>query len=292
MLKLKKESDFMEEKYIDLLLNKCVDFTQLTFGGSVTKTVAPGEFFSSDPVSLAIQENEYLCLEMTFKGDTIPYHEESFLPVFTKTADGWDYDRRMPFAGMVGCDRPVKLRVGFIGDSITQGIGVPHNSYKHWNAELTQKLPKEYAYWNLGIGYARASDFSTDGAWAFKAKNNDIVILCLGVNDTFHGNSESELIEALVKTVEFLKKRDIKIILQTIPPFEYEGEKIAIWNNVNHFIKTKLARRVDMIFDNAPFLQLDEVNTHKTKFGGHPNAEGCKIWAEELYKAIKANKIL
>ena len=27
MLKLKKESDFMEEKYIDLLLNKCVDFT-------------------------------------------------------------------------------------------------------------------------------------------------------------------------------------------------------------------------------------------------------------------------
>lgn len=283
--------NFMEDDAATEINNQSVNFTQLTFDGKITKTVLPGEFFSSDPISLTIQEDEYLCLEITFKGNTIPYHEESFLPVFTKTDKGWIYDRRMPFAGMVGCDRPAKLRVGFIGDSITQGIGVPHNSYKHWNAELTKKLSPEYAYWNLGIGYARATDMATDGAWAFKAKNNDVVVVCLGVNDTFHGNTEAQLTQALDDIVNFLKKRGIKIILQTIPPFGYEGEKIDMWKNVNHYIKTELSTKVDMVFDVVPYLQMNSENSHIAKFEGHPNAEGCKIWAEELLKTINSSHI-
>ena len=65
--------------------------------------------------------------------------------------------------------------IAFLGDSITQGVGTPDNAYTHWNALISKEIGEEYSYWNLGIGYARASDASTDGAWLNKAKNNDIV---------------------------------------------------------------------------------------------------------------------
>ena len=65
-----------------------------------------------------------------------------------------------------------------------------------------------------------------------------------------------------------------------------------MWNNVNRYIKTELSTKVDMVFDVVPYLQKDSQNSHIAKFGGHPNAEGCKIWAEELYKAIKNSNLL
>ena len=115
---------------------RVIDLVPLSFGGHSEKAVAPGEFFASDPAVMTLDAGDYLCLEMSFSGQEIPYHEETLLPVFTKTADGWRYDNKMPFPGMIGCDRPVERRIGYLGDSITQGIGPAWNSYLHWNALL------------------------------------------------------------------------------------------------------------------------------------------------------------
>ena len=46
-------------------LEQVKDFVTLTFEGKQEKTVAPGEFFSTDPVELTFEEGEYLCLETT-----------------------------------------------------------------------------------------------------------------------------------------------------------------------------------------------------------------------------------
>lgn len=258
----------------------------ITFSGNCKKVVMPGEFFYADPVSLSFEKNEYFCLEITFSGTMLPYHEESLLPIFVKQANGWNYCRQMPVPGMIGCSRKVKLKIGYLGDSITQGIGTPYNSYLHWNAILSEMLGEEYAYWNLGLGYGRANDAASDGAWLYKAKQNDVVVVCYGVNDLLRGRTEEQIKQDLKTIVSILKEQGIKVVLQTIPPFDYEGELTKKWTKMNEYIKTVLCNEVDLIFDNVTFLG-DKEHPQKALFGGHPNAEGCKIWAEEFYHVLK-----
>lgn len=261
------------------------DLTEISFDGKVEKNVMPGEFFSSDPVRLSFSKGEYLCLEMTFSGSMIPYHEESLLPVFTKTEDGWKYDRRMPFASMVGCDRKVKGKIAYLGDSITQGIGTPKNAYTHWNALLSEKLGEDYAFWNLGLGYGRASDAALDASWLYKAKKNDTVFVCFGVNDILQGHTEEKIKADLTRIVKLLKQAGKKVILQTVPPFDYTGENIEKWKNVNAYVKTVLKEKADALFDNGPVLGSRE-KPEVTVYGGHPNEEGCKAWADALFNEV------
>ncbi len=258
----------------------------LTFDGVREKTVAPGEFFTTDPLSLNFAEGDYLCLEMTVSGSMIPYHQESLLPAFVETAAGWEYRKTTPFAGMIGCNRPVRARVGYLGDSITQGIGVAPNSYKHWNALLSDMLGQDYAFWNLGLGYGRADDLGADGAWLYKARQNDITVLCAGVNDLNRGFTAEQIIKNLTTVVDTLSVRGQKIILQTVPPFNYDELRTERWNAVNEHIKTVLSSKVALVFDTVPVLGAKD-RPAQAIYGGHPNEEGSALWAEALYDACK-----
>ena len=267
------------------------DFKDITFDGKSTKRVSPGEFFSSDEQKFFFEKDEYLCLEMTFSGRMIPYHEESMLPVYVKDGDKWRYSKLMPFAGMIGCDRNVKARVAYIGDSITQGIGTKENAYLHWNALLSEHLGGEYAYWNLGLGYARAYDASSDGAWLFKARQNDVVFVCFGVNDILRGRCADKVKADLTYIVDTLKNKGARVIVQTVPPFDYQGSFIDEWNKVNHYILNELCDKADFVFDNTPILGKPE-KLSDSLYGAHPDERGCKLWAEALYEKLKQNSVL
>lgn len=276
----------MEENADWINQNVC-DFVILTFGGSTSKTVEPGELFCCDEFQYDFKKGDYLCLEIIFSGEQIPYHEESLLPAFLKTKQGWKYCKNMPFASMIGCNRKRKNRIAYLGDSITQGIGTPVNSYLNWSALLSEKLDVGNAYWNLGIGYGRATDMATDGSWLYKAKHNDIVVLCCGVNDILQGAKEKQIIQDLEIIVNLLQKEKIKIVLQTIPPFDFTGEKCSTWERVNQYIKSELHKRVTIVFDIVPYLSENKMFPQKAKYGGHPNPQGCRIWAEELYRTFQ-----
>ncbi|MBR2181770.1 MAG: SGNH/GDSL hydrolase family protein [Oscillospiraceae bacterium] len=265
---------------------KVFDFKPICFNGQKTKEVMPGEFFASDPVKCMFEKDEYLCLEMTFSGKMIPYHEETLLPVFVKENEKWKYSKFMPFAGMIGCDREVKGRIAYFGDSITQGIGTKTNSYLHWNALLSEKMGSDYSYWNLGIGYGRANDAASDGAWMYKAKQNDIVFVCYGVNDIRQGQAEEQIKSDLTSIIDTLKKSGKKVILQTIPPFNYQGKDIEKWKRLNSYILTELAQKVDFVFDNTGILG-KEGNPEEALYGGHPNEEGYEIWANALFEKLR-----
>lgn len=258
----------------------------LTFHHSKIKEVMPGEFFSSDPVELSFEKGEYLCIELFFAGKMIPYHEETLLPMFLEEDNEWRYSKKMPLPAMIGCDRRVKKRVAFLGDSITQGIGTEINSYAHWNAVLSEKLGEEYAFWNLGIGYGRANDAASDGAWLYKAKQNDIVFVCFGVNDILQGMSPEQIKDDLMHIVDVLSSLGIQIVLQTVPPFDYEGKDIEKWQKINEYINAVLSKKVLMVFDNVQILAVSDEKSYMAKFGGHPNAEGCKVWADALYASL------
>lgn len=170
----------------------------VTFSGKRSRMVNPGEVFQSDPVVLKAGRGEYVCLEIAFSGKMIPYHEESIIPSFVYHNGKWVPSKRHPYASMIGADRKVDKRIAFLGDSITQGIGTPVNSYTHWNAVLSEMLGREYAYWNLGLGFGRADDAASDGIWLYKAKQNDIVFVCYGVNDILQGY-DAETIKKIYK---------------------------------------------------------------------------------------------
>ncbi|MBQ4624848.1 MAG: SGNH/GDSL hydrolase family protein [Clostridia bacterium] len=263
-----------------------IELVPVTFGGKLEKEVAPGEFFASDPVSLSPNAGDYICLEIAFRGDMIPFHQEIQIATYRKDCDIWSPSNLLPVPGMVGCDRPVKTRVAFFGDSITQGIGPAFNSYTHWNAVVAQGLPQDVACWNVGLGYGRAEDAASGGAWMFKALQNDLVVVCFGVNDIHqHENYETTRhdLEVIVNT---LKGAGKKVLLQTIPPFDYNPKRKEIWLRLNHYIKTELAPRVDAIFDTVPILSPDSDHPEIAKYGGHPNEEGCRAWGEALAPVI------
>ncbi len=258
----------------------------LTFGGSETKSVSPGEMYHTDPFTLGAQAGEFLCLEIEFRGrERVPFHPETRLATFLEKDGAWISDTHVPLPSMIGCRREVKQKIAFLGDSITQGIGATMNSYLHWNARLAEMLGRENAYWNLGIGYARAADAATDGVWLYKAKQNDLVILCLGVNDIQRGYSAESIMESLSKIVARLKEAGVRVVIQSMPPFNQTGERLEKWNTVNAYIRDTLAARADGYVNVTPFLSASPETPSLARYGGHPNDEGSAVWADALYAA-------
>ncbi len=261
-------------------------FFPLYFRGEKQKTVHPGEFFSTDPVSLSVNRGTYICLELVCRGNMFPCHPESLLPSFVMQDGKWQPSCFHPFPSMLGSDRRVKARIGFFGDSITQGIGTEKNSYAHWNALLADHVGDAYSYWNLGLGYGRADDAAADGAWFYKASQCDIVFVCFGVNDILCGFDAETIRKNLTAIVHRLKDLGKTVILQTVPPFDYTPERIRIWEEVNDYILQHLSGEADMVFDCVKILQKDPAHPHCAAFGGHPNEAGSKLWGEALAKVF------
>lgn len=257
------------------------EFKKLTFEGKTTKTVMPGEFFSSDPIKLSAEKGDYLCLEIVFKGRMIPCHWEIVVPTYRMVDGKWESAKEIPVPSMIGIRRSPKLKIGFWGDSITQGVGTELNSYTHWNAVLADMLGDDYSYWNIGLGYGRADDAATGGAWFFKAKQMDKVSVCFGVNDILRGFSAEKIKENLQTIVNKLHAEGKKVLVQTVPPFDMDQEQEEIRLNVNKFILAELD--ADEVFNNDPIL----ADGSRAIYEGHPDKTGCKKWAEALCHTFK-----
>lgn len=259
---------------------------KMTFGGQESKTVMPGEFFTSDEMTITAEKGEYLCVEIRFRGTLIPCHPESILPAFVLENGVWTPSQKLPFASMVGCARPVAAKVGFMGDSITQGIGTPYNAYTHWNALCAEAIGEKWSWWNLGLGYARAYDMSSNGAWLYKAKHMDYAVVCYGTNDVGHYRTADQIVGDLQIIMDKLHAAGTKVLLQTLPPFDWKDERLATWLEVNRRVRGELAPQADAFFDVVPVLTDDE-QSGVAKFGGHPDETGCAAWAEALTPVLK-----
>ena len=177
--------------------------------------------------------------------------------------------------------------MAFFGDSITQGIGTEKNSYAHWNALLSGKLSSENAYWNIGISGACGNDAATFGNWFDRAKHNDLVVMCFGVNDIMSGRSYDQLTHDLESFVSELYENGCKVILQTVPPFLYNEPMTDTWKKVNDYIRNVLSEKVEAVFDNTVFLLGEGEGAEALIYGDHPNADGCRIWADAIYPCVE-----
>ncbi len=245
----------------------------VTFDGEPEKHVTANEWFETDPFALQMSAGDVLCVEYDFCGDKLPCHEELWVASFVDDVPSV----MLPVPSRVAVKRDA-VRVAFLGDSITQGIGSTKNSYRHWAARTATALGTDYAFWNLGIGFARSGDAASDGAWLKKVKENDIVVLCLGVNDLLRGFAADEVCENLRRVVKILRSRGMRVYVQTVPPFEGLG---GVRDEVNDYIKTTLV--CDGVFDTSFMAAADGTPL----YCGHPNDEGCAVWAEKLTAWLK-----
>ena len=267
------------------------DMKPVLFSGKGRRVVNPGELFCSDDIILNGKCGEYICLEIAFSGGMIPYHDESIIPTFVLEDGEWVPSKKHPFPSMIGSEIGAKKKIAFLGDSITQGIGTPVNSYAHWNAVLAEGLGREYSYWNLGLGFGRADDAASDGVWLYKAKQNDFVFVCYGVNDILQGYDAETIKKNLQIIVDKLTDAGVRVVIQTVPPFNYSDTHRAIWNDVNNFIKNDI-KNVTMVFDCVPCLSVGDEKLHIAKYGGHPDEEGCRVWGEALLEAVVSSGVL
>lgn len=251
----------------------------VTFGGEEKCEISGADPFVTDPVPLGAKAGDWLCYEITLTGNCYPYHEEAALAMMP--------DKQIPLPLMIGSDRPVTCRIGFLGDSITQGCGTEDDSYTHWVAKIAEKLPKTCSVWDLGIGYARAGDAASDGGWLARAKQCDTVHVCFGVNDILRGRCAEEILQDLHTIVQKLKTAGCRVILLTVPPFDLEGKEKRCWQTVNRTIRETLWKEADGLFDIAVVLGQPAPNENRCVYGGHPNAEGCKAVADTYLKQMK-----
>lgn len=294
--------------------------TALTFGGSRSREVAPGETFWSDPVSVDLPEGHYLAFTWTIRtmqpGKSFPYNVEQML-VTAYDAPGNHADEEsvgsfvlsdnmQVLPAFIGYEKQVNKRLLFFGDSITQGVRTAKDGYEYWVARIGEGLGPQYGVWNLGSGWARAYDAATNTAWLNKLKQQQgltsqetQIVLALGVNDLDIGERTAEqLLGDLQSIISVLKEKDAstEIILFTVPPFNFTEQREQEWRKVNETIRTASLPGVSRVFDIAAILSQPAPNEHveqpkfmSNQFDPHPNGIAGKAVAEAFLKWYRSN---
>ncbi len=277
----------------------------VTFSGNESKDVKSGEAFWSDPVTIDIPEGHYLVWEWTLSGKDIPCIKMSNLtsssynnhPEYPEDEAVWKYTDEIPCPVFVGAKRDVKARVTAIGDSITQGCMTDYMTYEFWAARIAKALGSEYAFYNAGLGWARASDCAANGNWLGRALNCDVALVAFGTNDIGAGAYEAESgdnaddILANIKSIlEQFKTVEAKTILFNSPPQDYEGALEDTRTTLNELEKTMAESVGAEYFDFAEVL-CENGSPSTAYYGQHPNAEGgaevCKAFMAQFFPEIE-----
>lgn len=199
-----------------------------------------------------------------------------------------------------------KTRVIFFGDSITQA-GVQPGGYIVRIDSMCRLEGKtdNYEFMGAGIGGNKVYDLYLRMENDVLAKNPDIVLIYIGVNDVWHkttsgtGTDPDKFEKFYQAIIDKLKARKIKIVLCTPAAI---GEKTDFSNpqdgDMNHYsniIRNLAAKNNLSLVDlRKTFLNYDLKNNPENKDRGiltidrvHLNAAGNQLVADEMWKLIK-----
>lgn len=170
------------------------------------------------------------------------------------------------------------------GDSLTAGYGLSES--ESYPALLEKKLKADgfnYEVVNAGV----SGDTSAGGLrridWALEG-DVKLVILELGANDILRGQPIPAMRQNLAKIIERIQARGATVLLAGMEAPTSSGVE---YRKDVHEAFTSLAREYGVAY--LPFL-LDRVagiDSLNQRDGIHPNAEGARIVAENVYQALK-----
>jgi acyl-CoA thioesterase I len=180
------------------------------------------------------------------------------------------------------------IRVACVGDSITDGTEYP--------ADLWMMLGTNYTVGNFGVGGATAS-LESDGPYMNQIKfqeakqfKPDIVVIMLGTNDAYPSrqqnlNNFTNDYKKLVDAFQELSSKP-KIFL-VIPPPVFNA---ALGPNNTILLDGVIPRLTQVATElGLPIIDMyTRMTNHADYFwdGVHPNGNGAKIIATQIYEAI------
>ena len=199
-----------------------------------------------------------------------------------------------------------KTKVIFFGDSITQA-GVQPGGYivKIDSMCKVEGKGDSYEFIGAGISGNKVYDLYLRMENDVLAKNPDLVIIYIGVNDVWHkassgtGTDADKFEKFYQAIIDKLKAKNIKVILCTPAAI---GEKTDFSNaqdgDMNEY--SKIIRRLadknslSLVDLRKSFLEYNLKNNRENKDRGilttdrvHLNAAGNQLVADEMWKAIK-----
>jgi len=185
---------------------------------------------------------------------------------------------------LFSCSGFAEKKLIVLGDSLTEGYGVAKGAA--YPALLEQKLKKSGKDWrvmNSGVSGSTTASAVSRMKWLFKSKP-DVVLLVLGANDGLRGLKVADTQKHLAEAIEYAQKQKVRVILGGIlmPP-NYGADYTEQFKKMYSSLASKY--RITLI----PFI-LDKVGgnpKYNLADGIHPNEEGHKIIAENIFKVLK-----
>ena len=178
-----------------------------------------------------------------------------------------------------------KPKIIAFGDSLTAGFGLSEK--ESYPFLLQQRLNAEgYNYEVINAGVS--GDTSQGGLeridWSLEQENVQILILELGANDLLRGLSPAKMKKNLAEIIKKAQSKKVQVLLcgMLAPPnmgAKYQQEFVSAFPD--------LADEHQVEF--MPFI-LEGIALDKKlnqADGIHPNADGAKILAENVYKALQ-----
>ncbi len=294
------------------------DYTtrSLTFGGSKSITIQPGQMVESDPISFTLRERENVSITVHYgscSNTDATGHPGSRTTSYIVSGNSNDFTsatRTEHWYNICAIDvvgNEDSRAVAILGNSITDGRGSTTNKQNRWTDVFSRSLlaneaTKDVSVLNLGIGgnLLTGDGLGTAGYLRF---DRDILqqagvkyaILFIGTNDIGYSPNVNYTYDAMVaRFTEMIDKAHaagIKIYGATITPFKNSGHYSAdhekCRQRVNTWIRT--CDRFDGVIDFDKTMQ-DPADTESMpqKYfmdgtdGLHANAEGYQLMGSSI----------
>src|SRR6186713_2448737 len=201
-----------------------------------------------------------------------------------------------------------KTRVIFFGDSITQaGAGTGGYILKIDTMCRAEGKGDNYEFIGAGIGGNKVYDLYLRMENDVLAKNPDVVIIYIGVNDVWHkstsgtGTDADKFEKFYQAIIDKLKSKSIKIILSTPAAIgektDFSNPQDGDMNEYSNIIRRIASKNNLPLVDlRKAFLDYNLKNNPDNKDRGilttdrvHLNAKGNQLVAEEMWKVIKGS---
>ena len=202
-----------------------------------------------------------------------------------------------------------KTRIIFFGDSITQAGANAGGYIKRVDSMCTAEgMADKYEFIGAGIGGNKVYDLYLRMESDVLAKEPDMVIIYIGVNDVWHKSSsgtgtDADKFERFYQAIiDKLKAKNIKIILCTPAAIgeknDFSNPQDGDMNEYSNIIR-RIAKKNELALVDLrkAFLDHNLKNNPDNKDRGilttdrvHLNAKGNQLVAEEMWKVIKQAK--
>jgi len=199
-----------------------------------------------------------------------------------------------------------KMRVVFFGDSITQaGAGTGGYILRLDTLCKSEGQGDNYEFIGAGIGGNKVYDLYLRMENDVLAKEPDVVVIYVGVNDVWHKSSsgtgtDADKFEKFYQAIiDKLKVKNIKVVLCTPAAIgektDFSNAQDGDMNEYSKLIRRIAARNQLPIVDlRKAFLDHNLKNNPENKDRGilttdkvHLNPKGNQLVAEEMWKVIK-----